>query len=472
VADIKRFTVADIVLLAIVVAAAAGARAGYLISCADSGRNSGPLRVQDASPVLGDLPADTEMRGKKSPTETDALLHNLIEHHWFGSLAPFSAGEEQTAHVSPGYPWAVAQLARFVAQDRLDSMVRWIQCGLGALTAGIYFLFARRAFRHRGVATVAGLLCALHPFWIISTAAIDDGVVITFLVGLALWLGARVGDEGGAFGSLLYGLTLAGAALVRAALLPFALVAMSWVLLRSRRLARGWLYALLAFLGFANGLAPWTVRNFQVFNEPVPIVDSTHLHLWIGNNPHADGSPLTEEMIKTVNADDLAHAQKQPERYARLGRLAWEEVRNHPDSTLQRRMQAGLAFLFGRHWLNDGTLAETISASEGGGELPERIAGAVPVVLQGMLLGMLFFSLLGWRWTYGWRWESMPSSLAFIWIPLPYILSHAEMLSGPRLPLDGVLLCYAAFALLCLMPGLGKELFAGGTGPDEQLGPP
>ena len=74
---------------------------------------------------------------------------------------------------------------------------------------------------------------------------------------------------------------------------------------------------------------------------------------------------------------------------------------------------------------------------------------------------MFALAFLGWRWSYGWRKESMPASLAVIWIPLPYILSHAEALSGPRLPLDGVLLCYAAFAAACFIPGLGGHLFHG-----------
>src|SRR5438105_565379 len=79
--------------------------------------------------------------------------------------------------------------------------------------------------------------------------------------------------------------------LVRAALLPFAVVAVLWFLVRCRTLKRGWLCALLAFLGFANGLAAWTVRNFQTFHDAVPIADSTYLHLWIGNNPLATGGP-------------------------------------------------------------------------------------------------------------------------------------------------------------------------------------
>jgi hypothetical protein len=84
------------------------------------------------------------------------------------------------------------------------------------------------------------------------------------------------------------------------------------------------------------------------------------------------------------------------------------------------------------------------------------------VVLEITLLVLVILGLLGWRWTYAWRSSAMPSSLAMIWVALPYILSHAEALSGPRLPLDGVLLCYAAFALACLLPGR-RQLWAGET---------
>jgi hypothetical protein len=55
----------------------------------------------------------------------------------------------------------------------------------------------------------------------------------------------------------------------------------------------------------------------------------------------------------------------------------------------------------------------------------------------------------------------MPASLAAFWIPLPYVLSHAEALSGARLPLDGVLLSLAAFAVACFLPVVGRRLREG-----------
>jgi 4-amino-4-deoxy-L-arabinose transferase-like glycosyltransferase len=427
----RRFGAADLLLLALVLAAAAGARAGYLWGCADGGRSGGPLLVQDR------------------PAELDALVRNLRENGTFAGPAPFAAGEEQTAHVAPGYPLLLAGLARLAGPAALDSTVRWVQCGLGALTAGLYFLFARRVFGSPAVATLAGLFAALHPFWVIGTAAVADGTLASFLLALALFLGVRAVQTAGPFESILYGLVLAGLALVRAALLPFAFVAVAWFLFRSRGLARGWLCALLAFLGFANGLAPWLVRNFQLFREPVPVVDSAYFHLWVGNNPAADGGPATEEMLRTVApAAELKSVPSQAERYARLGGLVRQEVRDDPAGTLRRRLQAGFDFLCGARWFQDGQLA--VAAGETA--MPEWLARCYPVTLEATLLALLLLGLLGWRWTYGWRYDMMPATLAMIFVPLPYLLSHAEGLSGPRLPLDGVLLCYAAFVLTRLLP--------------------
>jgi 4-amino-4-deoxy-L-arabinose transferase-like glycosyltransferase len=466
-ADIRRFGPADFLLLLLVLATAAGARVVYLTSCADGGRSDGPLRVQDARPPLANFTAPEDMRGAPAPSDLDVLIHHVRERGWFGCQAPFAPAEEATAHTSPGYPWLVGLLGRFVAEARLDSMVRWGQVGLGTLTAMLYFFFARRAFRSLLVGTLAGLFAALHPFWIIDTATIDDGTLCTFALAACLFLGGQAGEKGGAFASLLFGLALAGLALVRAAMLPFSFVAVVWFLLRSRTLPRGWLCALLAFLGFANGLAPWTVRNIQLFKEPVPIVSSAYLHLWVGNNPQATGGPATEQTWQSAPVDEMKAIPNQPARYALLGKEVSREIREDPANTLRRRMMAALMFFVGDRWLKDGTLAEVTPS--GAENMPEWLKDAYPTTLQAVLLAMLGLSILGWRWTYGWRWESVIAVLAMLWVPIPYILGHAEGLSGPRLPLDGVLLCYAAFALCCLIPGInGPLLDPPEEGPKEE----
>jgi hypothetical protein len=422
----------DALLLSVVVVLAAGTRAGYLIAGADRAESAGTLTVQTVSPEL------------------EALVNNLKDQNRFACRAPFAAEEEETAHVAPGYPWLVATVTRLVDPSTRDRTMRWLQCVLGTLTAGLYFLFARRAFQSRAVAFLTGLLCAVHPFWVLDTPTLADGVTTTFLLALALLLGARASQTSGPLSSLLFGLALAALAMMRAALLPFGFAALAWFLVRSRSLTRGWLCALLAFLGFVNGLAPWTFRNWQLYAEPMPIVDSAYYHLWIGNNARATGGPVSEEMLHTAPVEELAGIARQSDRYARLGGLVQQEVHDHPAETVRRRLQAGLDFLFGAHWFSDGHLAEHTGSAEAA---PDWLAWSYPGVLESTLLGMIVLALLGWRWSFGRRLAAMPASLAAFWVPLPYVLSHADALAGPRLPLDGVLLCYAAFALVCLLPG-------------------
>ncbi len=448
--ELRRFSAADLLLLLLVLLVAVGTRAGYVFYAADGGQTNGPLAVQDEA-------VDT--------TEVHQLTQSIKDSNLFMAKAPFAADVEQTAHTSPGYPYFLAGVSYLAEGSQRDALVRWIQVGLGTLTAGLYFLFARRAFHSLLVATLTGLFCALHPFWVFDTPAIADGVLACFGLGMCLWLGARAAQTGGALSSLLFGLFLAGLSLVRAALLPFAFLAIGWFLLRTRRVERGWLCALVAFLGFAGGLAPWTVRNWQVFEEPVPIVDSAHYHLWVGSNPHATGGPVSDAALEEPQTKDLSKVTKQTERYAKLANLWWNEVQDNPVETVRRRISAGLYFVFGEQWFSNKQLADDLATADH--PMPEWLGISYAQLLQTTLLLLLLLSFLGWRWTYGWRYESMPAALAMIWVPLPYLLSHAERLAGPRLPLDGVLLTYAAFTFACWVPSLGRDLLEGARGDDR-----
>jgi hypothetical protein len=487
--ELRRFGFFDFVLLVAVVALAAGARAGYLITCCDKGRSPGPLVVedprlpverfgavvvQDAERVQGGggggggggrrrravEEGTPPIAGFGGVTELDDLVRNIatkekIDLDMYNSRTPLSEIKERSAFSSPGYPLVVGTVARYVDADRLGSVIRWGQCALGALTAGLYFLFSRRAFASLLVATLAGIFCALHPFWVIDTALIEDGVLSTFLLAAVLFFGARGSQTSAAGSSLLYGILLAFLALVRAALLPFAAIALLWFLLRSRVIVQGWLSALLAFLGFVIGFTPWMVYTYQRLHEVVPIVDSTYAFLWAGNHRDATGGAVQASDWTSVPE---ARGGDRKRRYVELGERVEAEVRRDQVETVRRRLAAGLYFFIGESWFRTGKLAERVPEIE---EMPEWLARSYPGALEGTLFAMLLLGALGWRWTYGWRFTAMPSSLAVMWIPVPYILGHAEALAGPRLPLDGVLLCYSAFALCCLMPRMSEVLLAG-----------
>jgi hypothetical protein len=85
----RPFRPIDLAILILILAAAAASRGWYLTACADGGRNSGPVRVQDPTPA----------------PERDALVRNLAEKGSFSGPSPLTTQDAATAHVAPGYPW-------------------------------------------------------------------------------------------------------------------------------------------------------------------------------------------------------------------------------------------------------------------------------------------------------------------------------------------------------------------------------
>ena len=134
--------------------------------------------------------------------------------------------------------------------------------------------------------------------------------------------------------------------------------------------------------------------------------------------------------------------------------------RRHPAESYRVRLQAGCYFFLGQEFFTKGTLQQP-GAEDAQKAAPEWLRNSAPAILAGSLLAMLLLAALGWRWSYAWWYTGVPVALAAVWIPLPYIFSHAELLSGPRLPFDGVLLTFAAFAIGCLLPIMGGTLFRG-----------
>jgi 4-amino-4-deoxy-L-arabinose transferase-like glycosyltransferase len=446
------FGLRDFVLLVVVLAVASAARIGYLLTCAGDPRQPAPIQVQDAETAI-----TLNRAANQPPTDRDLLVDNLREGSWFGSPAPLADLEERTAHVAPAYPWLIAWLAGWQSDPNLTTQtVRWAQAVLGVLTALLYFLFARLLFGSSIIGLLAGLLTAIHPFWIINTAEIQDGTLTSFLLAGCLFLGTAASQRGRPGASLIFGVGLAGLALVRAAMLPYTFVACLWFLVRCRTLPRGWLCALLASLGFANGLTPWLVRNFYDFGDVVPITSSMYVHLWMGNNDLARGGPEDDKALRSSlpaqRLQALRSEANQARRYGMLGEDVVVSVQADPAGTLDKRLRSAMCFLFGQTWFKQ----DTLSRDNGSIAMPVWLAEKGPLALRISLITMLVLGPLGWRWSYGRKREANLASLAVLWIPLPYILGHAEHFAGPRLPLDGVLLCFTAFALGWMLPPVAR----------------
>jgi hypothetical protein len=122
---------------------------------------------------------------------------------------------------------------------------------------------------------------------------------------------------------------------------------------------------------------------------------------------------------------------------------------------LGNRLDAGVCYFLGASWQREHQLGRVRSGEEVA-ETPAWVANSIEPCLRGSLLLLLVLGAVGWRLSESWAKSTRLATLAVLLLPLPYLLSHAEDLSGPRLPVDAVLLCYAAFALACLIPGFAR----------------
>lgn len=398
-------------------------------------------------------------------TDLDQLVDNLKKDGLAGFVSRTPLGpekEEPTAHLSPLYPLMRAGIEK-LAEDQKETLpfskgsaVRWVQLVLGALTCLCYYLVAWRAFgQNQLLALLVGLVTAFYPFWIINTGELEDGVLASFLLAWSLSLGIYVGQKGGVVRSFLLGVVLAALALTRASLLPFAIVVQLWFFLRCRSVPQGSLSAIFCLLGFIGGLAPWAYQCFHVFHAPVPIVNSAWFHVWVGNNPATDGGNYQWSMKKRLDPVLFKKLEATPvtDRYALLAETVTSEIIEKPADTAKRRLKSAMQFLFGTPTMH-GTLF-----------WPGEKTSPAPLWLRPVLLlslvAILALALLGWRWSYGWKKQSAPLSLAVFWVPLPYLLSHADQLHSSRLPWDGVLIVLAAVGLLAMLPYFGSRLLQG-----------
>jgi hypothetical protein len=166
-----------------------------------------------------------------------------------------------TAERAPLFPLALAGLAELGVTGG-DGRLLGVLTGAGVVA--VLGLLARRLAGDRAGLIAAGL-AALHPALIAADGALMTESLYGLLAALALLAAYRVVEVPTTRRALVLGGVLGLAALVRAE----ALILLPLLLVPVLRGAGGLRTAGLICLAFAVVLAPWTARNWTVFDRPV-----------------------------------------------------------------------------------------------------------------------------------------------------------------------------------------------------------
>ena len=210
----------------------------------------------------------------------DAWASEIASGDWIG---------REVFYQAPLYPYFLGFLYAIAGHSLL--MVRVCQAVIGTTACVLLALAARRLYSERA-GLIAGLGLALYAPAIFSDGLLQKTVLDVFFICLVLWIISSLVDEPAKRSRWFWlGMSLGGLALTR----ENALAIVGAILLvppgRSQSAhPQRLLHAGVLVLGLAVVLLPVAARNRIVGGEWHLTTSQFGPNLYIGNNPHADGT--------------------------------------------------------------------------------------------------------------------------------------------------------------------------------------
>jgi 4-amino-4-deoxy-L-arabinose transferase-like glycosyltransferase len=239
-----------------------------------------------------------------------------------GFADPFDGQTGLTAWECPLYPYLIAGVFRLTGVYTHSSAIILLAINslFSALTCIPIFLIARRCFNEK-VAVWTAWMWALLPsvmYW--STRWVWETSLAALLLALIFWLTLKLEDLDGAGPWIGFGVLWGVAALTNVSLLSFLPVSGFWAWHRRwKKGSRSLIGGALASLFFAATIAPWLVRNYETFGQPIFIRSNFGAELRLGNGPGADGT----WMSWNHPSQNIVEFR----RYQQLGELSYVAVR-------------------------------------------------------------------------------------------------------------------------------------------------
>jgi 4-amino-4-deoxy-L-arabinose transferase-like glycosyltransferase len=375
--------------------------------------------------------------------EVGNIAYSLSIGHGFGS--PFHVDTGPTAWMTPIFPNILAGIFRVFGSYTFHAWCAVVLLNILCCTiACLPLFFAGKRIGGTALGAAAAWLWAVFPnaillpvesMWDASLSAL---LAITILwATLALNASPRLRNWCG-YG-LLWGVALMTNATL-GALLPFLL---AWLVYRAHRDHRQWAsHTASAIAVVVLCCVPWTIRNYSVFHQFVPLRSVLGLQLWLGNNDRTQDI-FRGDMHPIFN-------QKEREHYIEVGEIAYMQEKKQEAIRYMLDHPAREAHLISRRFMAiwaGGTPFPFMDFAESSSWWFRYVVAFNLLVAAGALCGIIV--LFKQRSIY-----AFPTAVFPVVYPWAFYLTLA--LPRSRLPIDPVVLLLSAIALLQLL-GKGTE---------------
>jgi 4-amino-4-deoxy-L-arabinose transferase-like glycosyltransferase len=404
----------------------------------------------------------------------DEYARNLLESGVYGR----TLGEADAA-IPPLYSYVLAVVYALFGRG-------FVQIGLfhtllDVLSILLLYQICKRLFSSQGewVGILAGLFYALYPYLIFQNLTLIDTPFWIFLlhayVLLMILIRERENYDRVLWGwMILGGLVLGFSLLSRPLMPPFAILAALWFLFRRSIWQTMLRLAPVAIVGFLVVL-PWIIRNYQLYNDFVPMTTTSGSNFWQGNSEWVIPVFQAGYDVQWTSPDEDLSNLSVNEADSRRFELAWDYLKSNPQD---------LPLLFWTKFLVHWNIAitplynpqpnEAMQISDTGDLLIVPADGNITGVTQanisydsgllntvGRPLHMLYFggllllAILGIVLSFkDWRDVSL---LWFVQIAMTFVYMMFHPSTRYRVPSDPLLFAFSAYAVVWLINRLQKR---------------
>lgn len=235
-----------------------------------------------------------------------------------GFADPFGETTGPTAWEPPLYPYLIAGVFKLsgIYTHASAFILLTINSIFSALTCIPIFLIARKCFGEK-VAVWSAWGWALLPtvmYW--STRWVWETSLAAFLLAVIFWLALELENLDGASPWIAFGLLWGVGVLTNTSLVTFLPASGLWAWYRRWKTGKRSLACVaLAAVFFVATIAPWLVRNYEVFGKFIFIRSNFGAELRLGNGPGADGTWMSY-LHPTQNSLAL-------QQYEQMGEIAY-----------------------------------------------------------------------------------------------------------------------------------------------------
>lgn len=237
----------------------------------------------------------------------------------------FSINGKSTADSAPLYPSVLAGIYLLFGYSL--QAVRIFLSLLDAAHCVLFYEISKKYFTER-VPLLTAIVLMLSPFSIYSILVANTEIPFLFLNSLFIFCLTTALQNGMSRAFLWSGVVLGIATLCRAQTLLMPLFSAPAFVVRFKNNQKSAIgpFALFVF-GFTLVIAPWIWRNYLAFGKFVPVQTLGGLHLY-------KSSPFDSRDEEIRKAQAKARKLNSIEKDGFYYRLAWENIRNNPGSSV------------------------------------------------------------------------------------------------------------------------------------------